>query len=277
MNAKNTPAAPGEGRVGILLGLWPFIFWLLMLAVTAGVGLFMGYPRALPESLMGGVPSTVAFIFIICWLSLIGITAVGGACGWPSWTFSNLSVLLLVSYFISNMARVEGSLLFAWLAWVPPLLTLLIILLAARSFSPLGGFVRTVSRDWTRVTFGVYAAVPFALGSGGFGGSGFGMVAILLLLSLGAWGYLRTPRPLWRYLWLAVWFALVWVIASALSIALEFGRQIPEASFTAYRESQLIRYFSIGLKIQAVLCLPGVLAALAVALRRLAAWAEIKF
>lgn len=273
MNVKTTSA---EGWFRSLLGLWPFLFWLVMLAVTAGLGLFLGNSRVLSETLMGGVPSDVAFIFIICWLSLIGITAVGGASGWPSWTFSNLSVLLLVSYFISDLARVEGSLLFAWLAWIPPLLTLLIILLTVRSFSPLGGFVRTVSRDWTRVAFGVYAAVPFAMGSGGFSGSGFGMVAILLLLSLGAWGYLRTPRPLWRFLWLAVGFSLVWVIAGTPFIALEYGRQIPGASFSAYRESQLIKYFTIGLKIQAVLCLPGVLAALAVALHRLAAWAGIK-
>ena len=281
MNAKSAPAAPGERWFETLLGLLPFIFWPLMIAAGAGLNLVVGSFPALAPPLEAAAPLAVGLFFLFCWILLTGVTAAGGVSGWPSWAFSNLGVLLLVSFFVSLLARQEGtilgqpfsgSLLFSWLAWSPPALVVLIVLLAARSFSPLSVFAKAVGRDWTRLSFGVYACAPVALIAGfdHIDGGEYFLAGLIVLLGLGGWGYLRTPRLHWRFVWLAAAFWLAWAIAAAITFFYWRGR-IPQWSpHPATGWDELAGFLSTGGQILTALCLPGALTALAAALGRLA-------
>jgi hypothetical protein len=182
-----------------LLGVLPFVAF--------------GLISILYEAKLPGIYIHVYLWFYV--LVLVGF-GVGWVKGFPLWSYGYLGWSLVFAYFWAQsntpMVRVFGTVItqgehWGWRIWLPLGLTALIALFWTRSLEPLKQFFAEAWRDWTRLSFGMYALVGFMLVAI-YDDSHHPyllvfMAASTLVSSAGAWVFLRSTTVLGRVLTLA--------------------------------------------------------------------------
>ena len=205
MNTKAAVVVPAESWFETLLGLLPFLFWPLMLLVGLALNLLFQIAPEMMSGLESSAPLLVGWFFLLCLILLTGVVTAGGLLGWPSWVFPNAGVLVIISLLIRTLGLGSGTIFgvayggddaWDWLAWIPEAVVVIILLVTARSIKPFVRLGQALRRDWTRLSFGAYAVLPVAVVAAfDYVQAEMAVVAVLfLLITLGAWGYLRTRR-----------------------------------------------------------------------------------
>jgi hypothetical protein len=182
---------PPTGWAGVLLGILPFfVFGVIYLIQAASeLGWLAGWPAGLirigPLIAYGLVSSGL----ILCWIM-----------GFPRWSLAYLGMGLYFANFTSN-AQIYGV-RYGLQGWLPLLTGLIVGLLISRTFLPLGYLFSSIWKDWTRLSFGIYAyllpLMTIIFFDGDWGGPEFfGLIFDTLLLAAGAVAYMR-GRTIWR-------------------------------------------------------------------------------
>jgi hypothetical protein len=173
------------GWGGVLAGVLPFLLFGLAYLIQAAheLGALAGWPDSLVRT-----SDLIAY----------GIISFGLALGWwagfPRWSLAYLGLGLWLGNNFSY-AKIYGV-RYGFQGWLPLLTGLVVGLLVSRSFVPPLRLLYTIWRDWTRLSFGIFAfAMPVAtivfidsnFGWSGVAGLGFDT----LLLVAGSAAYLR--------------------------------------------------------------------------------------
>jgi hypothetical protein len=268
MNTKTAVVVPAERWFETLIGLLPFLFWPLMLLVGLALNLLFQIAPAMMTGFESSAPLLVGLFFLLCLILLIGVVTAGGLLGWPSWVFPNAGVLVIISLLIRTLGLGSGTIFgiayggddaWDWLAWIPEAVVVIILLVTARSFKPFVRLGQVLRRDWTRLSFAAYAVLPVAVVAVFDNGqTEMAVIAVLfLLITLGAWGYLRTPQVPWRFIWLAAMFWLAWAIGAVYTFFYWRGRQAEWMEGPTNGWPELTSFLSTGGQILFILCLPG--------------------
>jgi len=75
--------------------------------------------------------------------------------GFPRWSYAYLGMAYYFGWSYNNQNYY--GLFYKWWAWLPLLAAIALGLLLAHSFKPLAGLVQGTWRDWTRLSFAIYA------------------------------------------------------------------------------------------------------------------------
>lgn len=149
------PATPVEITAGVL----PFILFGLMFVLNG-----VDSHRSL------WAMSTIVPYLVVHVLVLVGL-GVGWARGFPRWSNAYLGLALMTSVWLAGIMT-AGFRLFGytfgrerwgWRAWAPLLLLAAVMLLLTRSARPLRRLLHGLRRDWTQLSFALYAAVSWLL------------------------------------------------------------------------------------------------------------------
>jgi hypothetical protein len=184
-------------------GLFPFVL-LGSMALLFEVPREWGNPdllRALSGILMFG-----GYLVILAGL------LVGALAGFPRWSFPYLGYGFIFALYISNAStpglvvfniEMWGRELWGWRAWVPLGIVLLLVLLLNRHPGKLlEKLWNEIAKNWSSLTFGFYGLLPLVVlinldemeNTYSFPGAAAGV----LLITVGAFLYLRLKSPSWR-------------------------------------------------------------------------------
>jgi hypothetical protein len=125
--------------------------------------------------------------------------------GFPRWSFAYLGMAYYFGWSYNNQNYY--GLFYKWWVWLPLLAGIALGLLLARSLKPLAEMVQGVWRDWTRLSFGLYAfALPMftiIFFDGDWGATElYRLLFDSVLLAAIAVAFLRSRSGLSRVLWL---------------------------------------------------------------------------
>jgi hypothetical protein len=199
---------------GVLLGVLPFLLFGVAYLIQAAheLGGLAGWPAGLIRTSDLIAYGIISLGLALCWWM-----------GFPRWSLAYLGLALWLGNNFSH-AKIYGV-RYGFQGWLPLLTGLVVGLLVSRSFVPPLRLLRSIWRDWTRLSFGIYAfAVPVMTIV--FTDSDFGWAAVAglgfdtLLLAAGAAAYLRASSTfvkaaslqgamfllLLRGLWMGEWF-----------------------------------------------------------------------
>jgi hypothetical protein len=109
--------------------------------------------------------------FPILYLLILVAAGIAWYLGSPRWSYSYTGFLLVFTWYLEGFrppdfiaARLPylryGELWGRWI-WAPLLITLVIVLLARRSWAPVRQFLQHIRADWTLYTFIFYSAMPW--------------------------------------------------------------------------------------------------------------------
>lgn len=150
------PAEPPASPLTILLGLFPI--------------LLLGLGTVLIE-----IPVDTLWIgmvnYPILYLVILVMAGVAWYRGSPRWSYSYTGFLLVFTWYLEGFRPPSfiaahlpylryGEVWGKWI-WLPLLLTLVIVLLARRSWAPIRQFFGNIRRDWTLYTFIFYSTMPW--------------------------------------------------------------------------------------------------------------------
>jgi hypothetical protein len=193
---------PPASALTILLGLIPILL-LSLATILVEIHIYLLGHRAIPAlSLVWTGLVTYPILYVLI-LIAAGIAWYQGS---PRWSYSYTGFLLVFTWYLEGF-RPPGFIA-AWLPylryaelwgkwiWLPLLVTILIVLLAKRSWLPLRRFFQNIQSDWTLYTFLLYSALPWLSWAFFDEIRNHALVVISLLvvdlsLCLGAWFYLR--------------------------------------------------------------------------------------
>jgi len=190
LEEKTTPSSKVEAFMGAL----PFLLFGLVSLITK-----------LPNLPISSVVLFLAFDL----LCLVGL-AIGWIKGWASWTFAYLGWILVFAWWFSDISTPGFRFLghtfsyrepWGWRMWLPVAVIALIALLWTRSLQPLKNMVYKVWRDWTHLSLMAYPFLAWMLLIYDENHHPFLLVFMLastLVISAGAWGFLRLPSLAWR-------------------------------------------------------------------------------
>jgi hypothetical protein len=142
--------------------------------------------------------------------------------GFPRWSYAYLGMDYYFGWSYNNQNYY--GLFYNWWAWLPALAAIALGLLLVRSLKPLTGLVKGVWRDWTRLSFGLYAfALPMftiIFFDGDWGAAQlYGLFFDSLLLAGIAMAFLRSGSSLRRALWLegaVLILAVEWILGGGM-------------------------------------------------------------
>ncbi len=155
---------PPLPRQDILLGMVPFLLIglssiPLSFPYTAQPAGWFVFLRAL---LMFGGNLLITVVIYFAWRK-----------GFPRWSFPYLFYGVVYALYLSNASTpgfrifnipIWNTELWGWRAWVPLALVLLLALVSTRfSLEPVAQFFAGLWEDWTRLVFGLYGLLPFAV------------------------------------------------------------------------------------------------------------------
>jgi hypothetical protein len=189
---QNGPVVePPTSAMTILLGFFPILL-LSLATILAEAG--NNYIWA------GLVPFPILYFVILV------VAGVAWYQGSPRWSYSYTGFLLVFTWYlegfrppVSSIAGFRfppyGDLWGKWI-WLPLLVTVLIVLVSARSWRPLRQFFQNIRADWTLYTFLLYSTLPWLSWALFDEIRNQTLVVISLLVAdlsfcLGAWFYLR--------------------------------------------------------------------------------------
>lgn len=150
--------AEAETPFAIIAGIFPFILFGLMFTQKG-----LDYHR--PLFWMG---HSMYGYLIVHALLLIGL-GIGWAKGFPRWSYAYLGVSVMTSIWLTGVVTVGlqlfgytfGREAWGWRGWVPLLALTVVALLFSRSLQPLVQLFKGIQRDWTRLSFALYAALTW--------------------------------------------------------------------------------------------------------------------
>jgi hypothetical protein len=159
MKFKDPSYQQGESSgsiLALLLGLFPI--------------LLLGFSTILLEARIAFLWMGLV-IYPILYLTILIAAGVGWYWGSPRWSYSYTGFLLVFTWYLTSLRAPtftivgfrfppHGELWDSW-AWLPVLITLLIVLLVSHSWRPLQQFFRNIKSDWTLYTFLLYTAMPW--------------------------------------------------------------------------------------------------------------------
>ncbi len=166
-------------------------------------------------------------------LTMVGMLLAALVIGWvkdfPRWVFPYWGMALLISLYMHSFTgtiagyEVRGG----WWVWTPLGIVVLVGLLWRRNLKPVYALFRSLWQDWTLPSFAFYGALPLLViaaydevhNEGAF------VTLILVILGIGAIGYMRTQTPWRRFAWLLGGFSLGWMILMAHQVIYWNGRQ----------------------------------------------------
>lgn len=176
-------------------------------------------------------------------LLLVGI-AVAWFTGFPHWSSPYVGLILMMSWANGWTlkrwvgARLEGIGLAAdagnvpgWLAWLPLLFLLALLLLISRSARPVGQLFRGIRQDWTRLSFALYSSMAWFLPAitdenhNPYLTVGLAIVAVALIW--GAFGYMLQATRQQRVLALLGGLTIAWLATDVINATYWIGRLEP--------------------------------------------------
>lgn len=171
------------------------------------------------------------FIFFAAMGMLWSVLVIGWMKDFPRWVFPYWGVALLISiymhFFTGTISgyQVKGN----WWVWLPLASVMLAGFLWSRTWEPLRRLLSSLWQDWTQLSFAFYGALPLLViaaydevhNEGPF------VALILVILGLGAIGYMQTNTPWQRFAWLLGGFMLGWIILIVHQCIYWNGRQEP--------------------------------------------------
>ncbi len=176
---------------GVLLGIVPFLLFGCAYLVQAvhELGGLAGWPAGL----VGTAP-------LIAYGALSLLLALGWLSGFPRWSLPYLGMGLYFGSYYSNVT-IYGQ-RYGFQGWLPFLTGLVVGMLVSRSLVPFFRLFRSIWRDWTRLSLGIYAylmpLMSIVFTDSDFGSQAvYGLVFDTLLLAAGAALYLRS-RSTWK-------------------------------------------------------------------------------
>jgi hypothetical protein len=146
-------------------------------------------------------------IEVVVYLLVLSGLLVGWILRFPLWSYAYLGWSLLIAWFNTNITIYGVD--WGYRVWIPFGITILIALLWTRSLDPLTKFLHDVWNDWTRLllvmyAFGAFMALiydenhhPYLL---------VFMAITTLIVTAGAWFFLRSSNMIGRVLSIAVSF-----------------------------------------------------------------------
>jgi hypothetical protein len=143
--------------------------------------------------------TSVLFIYLAFYLLVLSGLLIGWTREFPLWSYGYLGWSLLFALWWLSM-RINGIFLgpYTWLIfWV----VVLIAIIWTRSFSPIKRFFFDIWHDWTRLTLAMYTFIAFVFliyDENHHPYLFIFMSASALVISAGAWFFLRSPRLLGR-------------------------------------------------------------------------------
>jgi hypothetical protein len=144
---------------------------------------------------------------MVLYLLVLSGLLVGWILRFPLWSYAYLGWSLLIAWFNTNITIYGVH--WGYRVWIPFGITVLIALLWTRSLDPLKKFTRDIWHDWTRLLFVMYAFGafmsliydenhnPYLL---------LFMAVATLIVTAGAWFFLRSSNMIGRILSIAVSF-----------------------------------------------------------------------
>jgi hypothetical protein len=164
---------------------------------------------------------------------LIGL-GIGWARRFPRWSYAYLGVTIMSSVGLAGVVTRSlrlfgytfGSGRWGWRGWLPLLALTAVMLLITRSLQPLTQLFRDIRRDWTLLSFAIYAALSWLfLGVAYDNKTWYGQTLYLplnlflqtLVITGGAFFYMRGRRQWLRTLALPVAFILTAPISAMVT------------------------------------------------------------
>lgn len=159
-HAHDADAMQAETPLEILAGIFPFILFGLMFTL-------LGFNYHMQSALMRN--GMVGYLIVHGFL-LVGL-GIGWALRFPRWSYAYLGAVVLTSSWLAGIATVGfrifgytfGREEWGWRGWMPLLALTAVMLLFTRSLQPLVQLFQGIRRDWTRFSFGLYAALAWLL------------------------------------------------------------------------------------------------------------------
>jgi len=144
------PATGVETAVTVL----PFVLFGLLYTFQA-----LGYARGIRE------PSFYWHLSLYL-VALVGL-GIGWVKGFPRWSLGYLGLALIFSWWLTGLATVGFKLFgysidrWEWRGWIALPVVALAAILFSRSLSPLIDLIKSIWRDWSRLSFILYAALSW--------------------------------------------------------------------------------------------------------------------
>ena len=160
VSVHDADVARAETPLAIIAGIFPFILFGLMFTLKE-----VDYHMPLHWLIHGFVGDRIVHIIL-----LVGL-GIGWALRFPRWSYAYLGVVVMTSSWLAVTAT-PGFHLFGytfgpeqwgWRAWVPLLVLTAVMLLFTRSLQPLAQLFQGIRRDWTRLSFALYAALTWLM------------------------------------------------------------------------------------------------------------------
>ncbi len=203
-----------ETPLEIILGIFPFILFGLMFTLK-------GFDYHVPVTLMG---HDIVIYLIVHIILIIGL-GIGWVLRFPRWSYAYLGAVVIASGWLAGITA-TGFRLFGytfgrgqwgWRGWLPLLALTAVMLLFTRSLQPLAQLFQGIQRDWTRLSFAIYAVLTWLFLDIAYDGKtwydqtlylSLNLFLLTLIFSGGAFFYLRGRRQWSRVLALPAAFIL---------------------------------------------------------------------
>lgn len=227
--------AEPETPWAIIAGIFPFILFGLLFTLKG-----LDYHR--PLFWMG---HSMYGYLIVHALLLIGL-GIGWVKNFPRWSYAYLGVSVMTSIWLKGVATVGLQLFgytfgreeWGWRGWVPLLALAAVMLLFTRSLQPLAQLFKGIQRDWTRLSFALYAALAWLFLGVAYDNKTWYIQTLYLPLNLfvltlaitgGAFFYMRGQRQWPRALALPAAFILHVPISALVTTLAGFSGPPPTA------------------------------------------------
>jgi hypothetical protein len=149
--------------LAILAGMLPFV-------LSGLVYVLKGVNYHAPLAWLGrGTSGLHGYLdLIVLGFALIGL-GIGWAQRFPRWSYAYLGVTVMNSVWLADVST-SGFRLFGytfgreqwgWRGWLPLLALIVLMLLLTRSLRPLAQLLQDIRRDWTLLSFALYAALAW--------------------------------------------------------------------------------------------------------------------
>lgn len=238
----------------------------MFFAVIGLASVFAEWPYARPFWLSPVVMISAAYLFVVA-----GVIA-GWSKGFPRWSYPFVIYAFVFALYWTNVAtpglKIFGHVfnhgeLWGWRAWIPLTIALLIAIDLTRSLRPLAALWQGVCRDWTQLSFGLYGLLPLAallvfdevsnriqLPY---------MIGATLLLTSGAWHYMRARDRKSRAQSLLLAAAVLFVLAAIGNGIYWHGRKEPWMLGPADGYREAIGILITGILVLALVFSPALL------------------
>jgi len=205
----------------------------------AGTGVFVLYPFVLALGFIFthlfptvNLDAAAVIFSTMFWTILAGLMIaliVSWCKGFPRWSFPLWALMLIFTLYMMSVAT-PGLWFFGytfgprdlwgWRSWIP-LGIVVIAYVWTRSLRPLGDLIDGVWRDWTRLSFAFYGLVPYWLlmAFDEIMGDEPVLLALNIILALGAFVYMRATQNWQRALALLVAMLVCWSAATMFAAA----------------------------------------------------------